>query len=282
VLLLTVITVVPLGLVMGGRLQSALNDQPPVMLGSEEIDADWWLEFRRHAQGLDATFTPAIIGFAAPLSNLSALLDGTPQGWVMVVPIAIAILTWAFIWGWAIERFRTGGSRSASALLRAGLRTWPRFVVISAMAAIAQIVLYLTIHPLLFGPIFTALTSSMPRERDAFIVRIVLYLVFGAMLAVISLLADYSRIAAVLGRMSGTAFVRRYWPSAAALLLIIAAVVGLLLLTYGVGEAYGGSRVAGWRGVLIGQAFVVLRLAMRLVTMASEVRLYERLSGSRP
>ena len=48
VLTLTIITVLPFGLVMGSRLQSALNDQPPVMLGSEEIDADWWLEFRRH------------------------------------------------------------------------------------------------------------------------------------------------------------------------------------------------------------------------------------------
>ena len=61
VLMLTVLTVLPFGLIMGSRLQAELNNQPPVMLGSEEIDADWWLEFRRHAEGLDATFTPAII-----------------------------------------------------------------------------------------------------------------------------------------------------------------------------------------------------------------------------
>lgn len=278
VLALTATTVAPFGLVMGSRLQAALNDQPPVMLGSEEIDADWWLEFRRHARGLDATFTPAIIGFAAPLSNVSAVLDGRPQGWIMAAPIAVAVATWAFIWGWTIERFRTGGSRSASALMRAGFRTWARFVAISATAAIAQLVLYFTIHPLLFGPVFSALTGSMARERDAFLVRVLLYGIFGAFLAAVSMIADYSRIAAAFGRTPGAAFVRRWWPSAAALFVILTAVLGAVLLAYGVGEAYGGSRVAGWRGVAIGQGFIIFRLALRLVAIASEVRLYERLA----
>lgn len=282
VVILTVITVIPFAVVIGDRLQTALNDQPPVVLGSEEIDADWWLEYRRHARGLEATFTPAIIGFAAPLSNLSALLDGEPQAAIMVVPIAVAIVTWAFIWGWAIERYRTGGPRSMSALLRAGLRTWPRFIAISVVAALAQLALYFTLHPLLFGPVFSALTSSMPSERNALIVRAILYVIFGAFIAAVSLIADYSRIGAVLGGSSGPAFVRRWWPSAAALFVIAATVVGVLLLLYGVGEAYGGSRVAGWRGVAIGQAFVIVRLALRLVTIASQVRLYERLAPARP
>ena len=136
VMLLTLLAAIPFGLVLGDRLQTALNDQPPIMLGSEEIDADWWLEFRRHAEGLEATFTPAIIGFAAPLSSLSDVLDGTPRGMAMALPLAVAIVMWAFIWGWAIERFRSGGSRSASALIRAGARAWPRFVAISIGAAI--------------------------------------------------------------------------------------------------------------------------------------------------
>ena len=280
VLLLTVLSVLPFGVFMGSRLQSALNDQPPIMLGSEEIDADWWLEFRRHARGLDATFTPAIIGFAAPLSNLSALLDGTPRNWVLAGPVAVAIAVWAFIWGWAIERFRTGGARTAASLTRAALRTWPRFILISVVAAVAQVLLYLTVHALLFGPVFTTLTAAMTRERDAFAVRVVLYVVFGLLLAAVSTLADYSRIATAL-RGNGIAFVRRFWPSVAALWLSIATILAVLFVVYGVGETYGGSRVAGWRGVAIGQAFIILRLAMRLLTIAAEVRLFERLSESK-
>ena len=273
------LTAVPFGLVMGSRLQSALNDQPPVMLGSEEIDADWWLEFRRHAEGLNATFTPAIIGFAAPLSNLSGVLDGSRPDPVMVAPIAIAIVTWAFIWGWAIERFRTGGSRGAGALVWAGFRTLPRFIVISVAAAITQVILYLTIHAALFGPVFSLLTRSMPAERTAFFIRVALYLMFGLFLAGVSLLADYARIGSVLGRgawSESSSFVRRHWTSVAGLFLITTVILGVLFVLYGVGEQYGGSRVAGWRGVAIGQAFIILRLAMRLVVIASEVQLFER------
>ena len=283
VLVITVLTAVPFGLVMGSRLQTALNDQPPVILGSEEIDADWWLEFRRHAEGLNATFTPAIIGFAAPLSNLSGVLDGTRPDPMMALPIAIAIVTWAFIWGWAIARFRSGGPRRAGALIAAGFRTLPRFVAISIVATIAQVILYLTIHAALFGPVFSLLTLSMPDERTAFFIRVVLYVVFGVFLAGVSLLADYARIGSVLGHGAwneSSSFVKRNWSSVAALFLITTIILGVLFVAYGVGEAYGGSRVAGWRGVAIGQAFIILRLAMRLVAIASEVRLFERLRGS--
>jgi hypothetical protein len=284
---LTLVTAVPFGLVMGQQLQSALNDQPPVMLGSEEIDADWWLEYRRAASGLAATFTPAIIGFAAPLSNLSALLDGTAPGRMMVLPIALAIVTWAFIWGLAIERFRDGGARRAGSLISSGLHALPSFVAISAAAAAAQLLLYVTIHPLLFGPLYAMVTELTADERVAFLARIVLYLVFGVCVAAVGLAADYARIASRLGNLrlrdAGAAsigFLRRRWPSAAALFLITTAVLGVAFLLYGVGEAYGGSRVAGWRGVVIGQAFVIGRIALRLVAIAAEVRLYERAARS--
>jgi hypothetical protein len=279
VCVLTFITALPFAFVMGDRLQRALNDQPPIMLGSEEIDADWWLEFRRHARGLDATFTPAIIGFAAPLSNLSAVLDGDPQSGVMIGPIALALFTWSFVWALAIERFRSGGSGRFGDLIKAGLRALPRFMAIAVVAAIAQLILYLTVHRLLFGVVFPYMTGGMASEAAAFMVRVALYVVFGIALAAVSLVADYARISSALqGSNDGVRFVRANWRAAGALLLIVTVTLGLFFLLYGVGEAYGGSRVAGWRGVLIGQAFVILRIAMRLVTIASEVRLFERLA----
>jgi len=288
VVLLTALTALPFAVVMGGRLQSALNEQPPVMLGSEEIDADWWLEFRRHAEGLEATFTPAIIGFAAPLSVLSAILDGAAPPEALLVPLGLAVVTWAFIWGLAIARFREPGERRLGALVAAGARTWPRFVVISGVAVAAQVGLYLTVHAVLFGPVFGTITGAMAHERDAFLVRVALYLVFGACLATVSLAADYTRISLALrpsarlieaGR-DGVAFVFRWWRPVAVVFLVPTLIMGVLYLIYGVGEAYGGSRVAGWRGVAIGQAFVFTRLAMRLVVMASEVRLFNQASTS--
>ena len=66
-----------------------------------------------------------------------------------------------------------------------------------------------------------------------------------------------------------------------ALFLIGAAILGVLFVSYGIGEAYGGSRVGGWRGVAIGQLFIVARLALRLIGIAAGVRLYERLGPTR-
>lgn len=288
VLLVTMAGAIPFGLVMGSRLQTALADQPPVMLGSEEIDADWWLEFRRHAEGLEATFTPTVIGFAAPLDNLSALLDGTVRPWAMALPIAIAIVTWAFLWGALIQRFRTDGRRGVPALVASGWRFLPPFVLISAAAAIVQVVLYLTVHRVLFGPVFNTLAAMVPQERDAFAIRLVLYGVFGTLLVGVGLVADYTRISLALGRGDGVsgalatalAFLRRSWRPVGLLFVMTAGALAVLLVFYGVGEAYGGSRVAGWRGVAIGQAFVVVRLLFRLLFVASEVRLFERASAA--
>lgn len=287
VVLLTALTALPFAVMMGDRLQSALNQQPPVVLGAEEIDADWWLEFRRHAEGLEATFTPAIIGFAAPLSVLSAILDGAAPPAPLLVPLGLAVVTWAFIWGVAIARFREHGDRRLGTLVAAGGRTWLRFVVVSVVAVGAQLALYLTVHAVLFGPVFEALTGTMAHERDAFLVRVALYLVFGACLATVSLAADYTRIALALGptgslgasARAGVGFVARWWRPVAVVFLVPTLIMGVLYLIYGVGEAYGGSRVAGWRGVAIGQAFVFTRLAMRLVVIASEVRLFEQSGG---
>ena len=278
VLVITVLTAVPFGLVMGSRLQSALNDQPPVMLGSEEIDADWWLEFRRHAEGLNATFTPAIIGFAAPLSNLSGVLDGTRPDPVMALPIAIAIVTWAFIWGWAIERFRRGGSHERRRLDPGGLQDAASLRCDQHRRDdCAGDPLSDNSLSAFWTGVLDCSPASTPDERTAFFVRVALYLIFGVFLAGVSLLADYARIGSVLGRgawSESSSFVKRNWSSVAALFLITTIILGVLFVLYGVGEAYGGSRVAGWRGVAIGQAFIIVRLAMRLVVIASEVRLY--------
>ena len=78
-------------------------------------------------------------------------------------------------------------------------------------AAFIIVVLYLTVHALLFGPVYRMLVSSGATERDAFLVRVVLYVVFLAPLALVGLVADYARVSAVAGvaTSSGQAVARR-------------------------------------------------------------------------
>jgi len=55
--------------------------------------------------------------------------------------------------------------------------------------------------------------------------------------------------------------------------LLFIVLLAVAMAAYGVGELYGGSRVGGWRAVAIGQAFIALRLALRLSLVAAQVRL---------
>jgi hypothetical protein len=275
---------VPFALVVGSELQTALSNQPPISRDAGEIDPEWWFEFREHAGGLVATFTPAIIGFAAPLDNLSALLDGTRRPLVLLLPYLLAIVVWSFLWGAALERFAHGSSRFG--LVGAGARTFLRFFVISVVAAVILVLLYVSIHPLLFGVLAPNLEASAATERTAFMLRSVLYLLFGAVLMVLSLISGYARVAIVSGSAvsaidalrEGARFVRSYPGSVIALYLLTGLLFVALLVVYGYVDVYGGSRVTGWRGIAIAQAYIIARLVIRLTFGASEMRLYRALT----
>jgi hypothetical protein len=273
-------TAAPFAVVVGDRLREALAHQPPIALGSGEIDADWWSEFRVHAEGLAATFTPAIIGFAAPLDALSGILDGTRRPIVLAMPIVAALVVWSWFWGVALTRFhdRTLAMRG---VLAAGWSHWPRFIAVSLTAAAAQLVLYLTVHPLLFRVVYDGIVNDGTAQPTAFALRVVLYLIFGLVIVTVSLIADYSRAVDVVDRparfgetwRAGWRFVRGHVSQVLTLYVIIGSLFVALLAVYGIVEIYGGASVGGWRGIAIGQAYIVGRLIIRLSFGASALRL---------
>ena len=286
VVVCTMVAAIPFGIVLGARLQEALAHQPPIALGSGEIDADWWVEFRAQADGLAATFTPAVIGFAATLDNLSSILDGTARPLALAGPVILAGLLWAWLWGGVLTRFQSGplGLRK---FVSAAFSHWARFATVSAAVAVVQLVLFLTVHAVLFGPIYHALSSSVALERNAFLIRLALYLIFGSLLMLAAVIADYTRVAIVAARpptlgqavAAGAGFARRHYRSVAGLFVITGLLFAGLVTVYGVGEIYGGAQVGGWRGVVIGQAYIVGRIAIRLTVAASELQLFKSLRG---
>lgn len=290
VTLLTVVSVVPFGLVLGSELRTAMANRQPVYLGTAEIDAEWWMEFREHAEGLAATFTPAIIGFAAPLDNLSAIADGSARPLAILGPIVVSALLWAWLWGGLLERFHASRKIGARAFWQAGWRHAGTFVVISLAAAVAHLVLYVTVHAVLFGPVFNWLSSIADTERSAFFWRVALYAVFGACLLGVSMTADFARVSVVTGRRHGireavpssAAFLRAHAASAIALYAIAGVLFVALLTIYGVAEGDGITRLGGWRSILVGQGYIVARLAIRLTLAAAELKLFAALqSGPR-
>ncbi|MGH9386670.1 MAG: hypothetical protein ACRD2N_20565 [Vicinamibacterales bacterium] len=281
VLVATLAVAIPFGVVLGSRLQAALAQQQPVSAGAPDIDPEWWMEYREHTRGLEATFTPTILGFAAPLDNLSALLDASPRPWALAGPVALSGLAWAFLWGGTLHRFTRASRTSVREFMANGFAHWPRLAVISGAAAVFYVLLYATVHALLFGPVYGRLAAYASSERDAFLFRVVLYLIFGALLLAAALVVDYARIAVVSSRSSSAwvairtsaRFVREHTVAAAGVYFCYGALFAALLIVYGASEIYGGTRLGGWRAVAIGQAYIVVRLVLRLALAASEVKL---------
>ena len=280
--IVTMLMTAPFALVLGTRLEIALSTQPPVDLDDTEIDPEWWQEFGTHARGLEATFTPAVIGFAAPLDGISAVLDGRQPPLAVLGPLALSIVMWAFLWGGILRRFAAGRAIGARAFIGAGVRFAPRFVVIALLSTIAIVLLYATVHAMLFGPLYRTLVSTEATELRRFLVRVLLYVVFFALLAFVSLIADYARVASAAGAAQSVAeafrasavFVRSNLRAVTLLYLLTALVFVAVTIGYGVLEIYGGSPAGGWRAVAIGQAYILVRLAIRLTTAAAELRLF--------
>jgi hypothetical protein len=239
------------------------------------------MEFREHARGLEATFTPAVLGFAATLDGLSNVLDGRAIPLVLLTPLILSIVTWAFLWGGALTRFSRHRGIGPGGFVRAGVAHLPAFIAIAVVAAVVNLALYLTVHKLLFGPVHNWLVGLTNTERDAFVIRVLLYMVFFSLVALVSLVADYARVAAVASRGSLSSgirtaiqFISRRTGAVVTMYLITGAIFVAITIAYGVLEIYGGSRVGGWRAIAIGQAYVLVRLAIRLTFAASELRLF--------
>ena len=288
VAVVTFLSVAPFGAMLAARLQASLDQQPPVALESVEIDAEWWMEFRAHARGLDLTFTPTVIGFAAPLDNLSALLDGSARPLALAGPVAVAVGVWAVLWGGLLSRFGRRRGTGLLAFVAAGFRHAPRLAAISIGAAVVNLLLYLTVHAALFGWLYERLAAHAPTERDAFLIRLGAYALFGLLLSGVAAIAAFTRVRVVVAGdrsvaeavVNAAAFVREHALAVAALCALVGALFVALLAGYGVTEVMGGSRVGGWRAVGLGQAYIVARLFLRLACGASEVCLFQRLYGS--
>lgn len=271
----------PFAAVLQSRLQDSLSVQPQVSLNETEIDPEWWMEFREHARGLAATFTPAVLGFAATLDGVSNVLDGRPIPLALLTPLILSIVAWAFLWGGVLQRFSRHRGIGIGGFIRAGTAHVPAFIAIAVLAAIVNFALYLTVHRLLFGPVHNWLVGMTNTERDAFLIRVLLYVVFFSLVAIVSLIADYARVATVAGRASlsnairvSISFFSRNRAAVVTLYLITGAIFVVITIAYGTLEIYGGSQVGGWRAVAIGQAYVLVRLAIRLTFAASELRLF--------
>jgi hypothetical protein len=275
---------VPLALTVRGMVQEHLGASLAARDAADGVNYDWWQEFMGQAAGLGTTFTPAIIGFAAVLDNVSGLLDGhTP-----IAPIAGALgaylLVWTFVIGGVIDRYARQRPTRAHGFFAASGVFFGRFLRLGVMAGLGYWLLFAYVHAWLFDEWFGTATRDLAVERAAFAWRLLMYAFFGLLLIAMNTLFDYAKIRAVvedrrsmLGAIAASGrFVARhpgrvlglYAMNVAAFAVVIAA---WALAAPGVGRA-GPSM---WLAFALGQAYVIARLFVKLHVLASQTALFQ-------
>jgi hypothetical protein len=196
----------------------------------------------------------------------------------------VYIVLWIFVAGGVIDRYaRDRPTRTVGFFASSGVFFF-RFLRLAAVQWIVYAVLFGSVHPLLFGRLYRDLVHEVTVERTAFAVRVALYLVFGALVAACAMVFDYAKVRAVvedrrsmIGAIAaGARFVRRNATAVATLYLLTGCLFVALLLMYAIASPGAGSTGAGvWLGVAIGQLYLLGRLWIRLVFLASETALFQ-------
>ena len=281
---ITVVLALPLAITMRGLLQTHLGASLAAEGAADGVNYDWWQEFRSQATGIGTTFSPTIIGFAATLDNLSALLDGEREIAPIAGALALYLLAWTFLVGGIIDRYaRQRPIRAAGFFAASGVHLF-RLLRLAALSGFVYWWLFAYVHPWLFLEWFVDRTRTMSVERDVFFWRVALYFVFGILLVVVNVIFDYAKIRIIvedrrsaLGALSAAMrFVWRQRGPVAALYALNGLTFLILIAIWAFvapGARSGGMTL--WLGFVVSQIYVLARLALKLQFLASETALFQ-------
>lgn len=280
---MTVCLSIPLTVVLQGMLADHLGDSLAANTAAAGVNYDWMQEFAEQATGVGVTFKPTIIGFGAVLDNLSAFLDNTPRPVVIVSAAAAYIALWLFVAGGILDRFARNRAIGAHGFFSAAGVFFPRFLRLGVAQWVVYAWLFGPVHQYLFADLFPTLTRETTVERNAFALRVLLYIGFAGLVAAANLVFDYAKVRAVvedrrsaLGALGAAVrFVRANGASlgvyALNVLLFLGCVAAYAIIAPGAGG--GGWSIEG--ALLIGQIYVAGRLWVKLVFWASATALFQ-------
>jgi hypothetical protein len=281
---MTFLLALPLALTLRGMLSAHLGSSVAAETAASGVNNDWWQEFTAQASGLGTTFTPSVIGFAMVLDNVSGVLDA--RGSILPIASALGLYLggWAFLTGGILDRYARQRPLRVFGFFGASGVYFFRFLRLAVIAGLAYWWLFAYVHPWLFDEQFVNLTRNMSVERTAIGVRVLFYLLFGALLLATNLVVDYTKVRivvedrrSVLGALvAAVRFVRNHGRPVIALYalnsLTFLAVVAVWAL---VAPGAGSSGPAMWLAFVLSQLYVAARLLVKLQFIASSVALFQ-------
>jgi hypothetical protein len=279
----TLLIGLPLAIVLRGMIAQSLGNSLAADSAASGTNYEWMQAFADSAAGLGTTFKPTIIGFGAVLENASAFLDGESSPTAIAGAAAAYMLLWVFLAGGIIDRYARDRATRAHGFFSAAGVFFFRFLRLGVIQWIVYGVLFGSVHPLLFDRLFPRLTHDMTVERSAFLIRLALYVLFGAMVAVFNIVFDYAKVRAVvedrrsmMGAVSAAGrFVLHNGAATALFLLNFAAFLACLGIYALVAPGAGNAGWTMWVGFAVGQLYVIARLAIKLTFWSSETALFQ-------
>lgn len=282
--LVTLLLALPLGYALRGMLDTHLGRSTTAAGVADGIDYDWWQEFTSQTSGIGTTFTPAIIGFAATLDNISSVLDGQAEIGPIAATLAVWLAAWTFLSGGIIDRYARQRRTRAHGFFAAGGVHFFRFLRLAGVAGVVYWFLFAYVHEWLFADWYVDLTRDMDTERRAFAVRLALYLLFGTLLVLTTLTFDYAKIRIVVedrrsalgGVIAALRFLARH-PGAAFGLYSLNALTFLALAGIWALAAPDPGRAGGALALTFaaGQLYILARLLLKLQFVASQTALFQ-------
>ena len=183
-----------MGLALHESIDTQLGNSLAADRMADGVDTVWWDEFTARSTGIERTFRPQIIGFAAVLSNLSAMADNAPPRGAIAALVIGYLSVWAFLVGGVIDRLaRQRPLRGAGFFSACGHYVF-RIARLGVAVGFAYWLLFDVVHRWLFDDLFRMLTRDLTVERNAFLLRMVLYALFGVLVVGVNLLFDYAKI----------------------------------------------------------------------------------------
>jgi hypothetical protein len=248
------------------------------------VNQDWWEEFKAQSSGIGSTFDQTIIGFAAVLDNMSALLDFRSRGPVVLGVSGVYLFLWTFLAGGILDRYARGRPTRSQGFFGACGVFFFRFLRLAVLMALVYCLLFLYVHYWLFDRFYDYVTRDLDVERTALMWRGALYAIFGALLVLTTMVFDYTKIRAVvedrrsmLGAFGAAMrFVRRHPVATVALYLLNGLSFVLVVALYWlVAPGAGTTGFSMWAGFAIGQVYLLARLWVKLLFLASQTAFFQ-------
>ena len=286
--LANVVFALPATLAMASALERAIGGSQVHEKLTEGFDMGWYGEFRAEARGMEESFTPTVLAVGAFLNNLEAWFNGEifSQYPSLVGYGVVYALLWALFLGGILHRYADHeGVFNLKRFFSRGGWFFFRFVRLGILASFFYYGIYRFSY-WLFGKI-EAGTQDVTDEAT-----VLRYVVLAAGLVVflfvfVNMAFDYAKIItykesrrSMLGAAtSGFRFVLAHPGRTFVLYFGLVAVGAVMLFMYHLAApgAMQSTAFSIFLALMVGQAYLIAKLILRLTFYASQLALFEGL-----